>query len=99
MGNIHMDARAEQVLDLVVAGLTRAQVIKYVAEKTDWKIKTRQVDRLIARAMPFSNRPPNRTTSANSPRRSAGSICSFAAVCKSTTSKAVWPSRKSASPY
>ena len=47
---IHTDARADQVLDLVVAGLTRREIIKWVDTKSEWKIKTRQVDRLIARA-------------------------------------------------
>jgi hypothetical protein len=51
MGNaLHTDARADQVLDLVVAGLTRREIIKWVDTKSDWKIKTRQVDRLIHRA-------------------------------------------------
>jgi hypothetical protein len=47
---IHTEARADQVLDLVVAGLTRAQIIKWAREKTDWNISDRQIDRLIARA-------------------------------------------------
>jgi hypothetical protein len=47
---IHTDARAEQVLDLVVAGLCRREVLKWVETKSDWKIGTRQVDRLIALA-------------------------------------------------
>jgi hypothetical protein len=47
---IHTDARADQVLDLVVAGLTRREIIKWVDTKSEWKIKTRQIDRLIARA-------------------------------------------------
>ena len=47
---IHTDARADQVLDLVVAGLTRREIIKWVETKSDWGIKTRQIDRLIARA-------------------------------------------------
>jgi hypothetical protein len=47
---IHTSARAEQVLELVIAGLTRAQIIKWVNEKSGWGIKTRQVDRLIAQA-------------------------------------------------
>ena len=49
MGAIHTDARADQVLELVVAGLTRRDIIKWVETKSDWKIGTRQVDRLIAR--------------------------------------------------
>lgn len=47
---IHMTARSDQVLDLVVAGLTRREIILWVETKSGWKIKTRQVDRLIARA-------------------------------------------------
>ena len=47
---IHTDARVDQVLDLVVAGLTRREVIKYVETKTDWAIGERQIDRLIALA-------------------------------------------------
>ena len=48
--SIHTDARAEQVLDLIVAGLTRREVLKWVDAKSDWKIGARQVDRLIALA-------------------------------------------------
>jgi hypothetical protein len=44
---IHTDARADQVLDLVVAGLTRREIIKWAETKSEWRIKTRQVDRLI----------------------------------------------------
>lgn len=44
------DARVSQLFDLVVAGLNRAQILKYVREKTDWGIGARQIDRLTARA-------------------------------------------------
>jgi hypothetical protein len=46
----HTDARADQVLDLIVAGLTRREVIKWVDTKSEWKISPRQIDRLIALA-------------------------------------------------
>ena len=47
---IHSDARADQVLELVVAGLTRGQILKWVAEKSGWEIGPRQIGRLIQRA-------------------------------------------------
>ena len=47
---IHVTARADQILDFVVAGLTRREILKWVETKSDWHIKARQVDRLIARA-------------------------------------------------
>lgn len=47
---IHTDARADQVLDLIVAGLTRREVLKWVETKSEWQISTRQVDRLISLA-------------------------------------------------
>jgi hypothetical protein len=50
MKKCHTDARTEQVLELVVAGLSRAQIAKWVSEKSDWGIQTRQIDRLIAQA-------------------------------------------------
>ena len=50
MRKTHTDARTEQVLELVVAGLTRAQIIKWVNEKSDWKISPRQIDRHTAQA-------------------------------------------------
>jgi hypothetical protein len=47
MASTHNAARVDQVLELVVAGLTRAHIIKWVQEKSDWKIGDRQTDRLI----------------------------------------------------
>ena len=47
---IHTTARADQVFDLVIAGLGRREIIKWIEGKSDWKIKTRQIDRLIAQA-------------------------------------------------
>ena len=50
MAAIHTDARADQVLELVVAGLTRRQIHQWVEEKGKWEIGPRQIDRLIRRA-------------------------------------------------
>ena len=71
------------MLDLIVAGLTRRELIKWVESKSDWKIKTRQVDRLIAQAhvLLLETAQPHRE-SASWRRRFAGSICYSPAACK-----------------
>lgn len=42
--------RADQVLELLIAGLTRREILKWAAEKTEWKASDRSIDRLIAAA-------------------------------------------------
>lgn len=42
--------RISKIADLLVSGLTRAQILQYVVEKTDWNLKDRQVDTYIQRA-------------------------------------------------
>lgn len=42
--------RTETMVTLVLSGLRRAEILRYVAEKTDWGVKERTVDNYIARA-------------------------------------------------
>ena len=44
------DLRVNTIYDLIITGLRRADILKYVAEKTDWGISSRQVDRLVRSA-------------------------------------------------
>src|SRR3990167_2619821 len=43
-------ARTEQVLELLAAGLSRREIIRWAAEKTEWAVGSRTIDRLIRRA-------------------------------------------------
>ena len=38
------------MVTLVLSGLRRAEILRYIAEKTDWDVKARTVDSYIARA-------------------------------------------------
>jgi hypothetical protein len=44
------EARVNKVFELLVNGLTRYQVLQFVATKTDWQLKPRQVDNYIQKA-------------------------------------------------
>jgi hypothetical protein len=42
--------RIEKVVELLVLGLRPSEIVRYIAEKTDWDIKPRQVDNYIHHA-------------------------------------------------
>lgn len=45
-----MTRRVDQVAELVLAGLSRSEILRYVSEKTDWGVSERTVDTYLARA-------------------------------------------------
>lgn len=48
--NAEVDRRVTTVFGLIVAGCTRAEIIRYSAEKTTWGVESRQIDAYIAQA-------------------------------------------------
>ena len=44
------DTRIDQIYDLIVAGLKRSEIHKWVRETAEWNVETRQIDRYIAAA-------------------------------------------------
>ena len=53
-GNRPTDAalvlRIEQIVNLLLSGLRRSEIIRFVAEKTDWGVVDRTIDNYIGRA-------------------------------------------------
>ena len=45
-----MEQRINKVIEWLVLGLSRAQILQYAAEKTEWNISERQIDTYISRA-------------------------------------------------
>ena len=97
MGKTHNDSRTDQILELVVAGLTRREILKWVSSKTDWKIGDRQVDRLISRTRTLLEKEaaPHRTLEFAKAVRRLDML--FAAACRSMISRRAWPSKRNAS--
>lgn len=48
--NAELEQRVTKVVELLVSGLTRAQIFRYVQDKTDWQIEDRQLDTYIQKA-------------------------------------------------
>lgn len=48
--NAEMTERVNKIYDLIVLGTSRAQILQYVAEKTNWGVAERTVDYYIAKA-------------------------------------------------
>lgn len=46
----HVEMRVNKIFDLLLLGLSRAEMLQYVAEQTDWGIEERQVDNYIKAA-------------------------------------------------
>lgn len=47
---VEKDKRVNQVLKLLLNGLSRAEICQFVSEKTDWNVDERTIDRYIAEA-------------------------------------------------
>jgi len=44
------DARVHEVLELMLKGAPRREICRYVAEKTEWNVSTRQIERYMKEA-------------------------------------------------
>lgn len=42
--------RVDKVFELLTAGLSRAQIVRFIADKTDWAVGERTIDNYIAKA-------------------------------------------------
>jgi hypothetical protein len=45
-----VDQRVSKIADMLLSGYTRSIILRYIAENTDWKVKTRQVENYIQKA-------------------------------------------------
>jgi len=48
--NGEIELRVAKVVELLAAGVNRASVIRFAAEKTDWRVSDRTIDKYLQRA-------------------------------------------------